>query len=256
VEREAVLLRYFEGRPLAEVGARFSLSPDAARMRVERALDKLRGLLEKRGIASSAAALGAAFANQSSLAAPAGLAAKIAARVLRQGGAAAGTMAGMWKILVGAAAAGLGVAFVFHEARTARVSAIAAAAQEVAVEALPMQAKARAVETASPAIASNVPPAQAAPQPAQAGTVGGFSGMQKFIMKRLWELEMATPNTFPKVTAFRINPQSPDFLEFEAEAGKLRRMGLVGIKPDTGAVFLTRSGVDFCASHAQEIEAD
>src|SRR5262252_4072415 len=46
-ERNAVLLRYFEGRQLADVGAHLGLSEDAARMRVARALEKLRRLLAK-----------------------------------------------------------------------------------------------------------------------------------------------------------------------------------------------------------------
>ena len=41
-DREAVLLRFFEERPFAEVGAQLGLREDAARMRVERALEKLR----------------------------------------------------------------------------------------------------------------------------------------------------------------------------------------------------------------------
>jgi RNA polymerase sigma factor (sigma-70 family) len=57
-DREAVLLRYFEKRPLAEVGARLGLSENTARMRVDRALDKLHAALGKRGITSTAAALG------------------------------------------------------------------------------------------------------------------------------------------------------------------------------------------------------
>jgi RNA polymerase sigma factor (sigma-70 family) len=73
-DREAVLLRYFEDRPFAEVGARLRLSEDAARMRVERALDKLRRLLAQRGVASTSAALGLALTSQAGLAAPAGLA--------------------------------------------------------------------------------------------------------------------------------------------------------------------------------------
>ncbi len=40
-DRKAVLLRFFEKRSLAEVGARLGLSENTARMRVERALDKL-----------------------------------------------------------------------------------------------------------------------------------------------------------------------------------------------------------------------
>src|SRR5204862_5360877 len=39
-DREAVLLRFFQGRAFAEVGAAVGLSEEAARKRVERALDK------------------------------------------------------------------------------------------------------------------------------------------------------------------------------------------------------------------------
>ena len=69
-ERNAVLLRYFEGRHLSEVGATLGLSEDAARMRVARALEKLRGLLAKRGVKASAAALAGLLATQSISAAP------------------------------------------------------------------------------------------------------------------------------------------------------------------------------------------
>ena len=41
-DREAVLARFFEGRAFAEIGRQLALSEDAARMRVERALEKLR----------------------------------------------------------------------------------------------------------------------------------------------------------------------------------------------------------------------
>jgi RNA polymerase sigma factor (sigma-70 family) len=72
-DREAVLMRFFEGRPFAEIGAAYRLSEDAARMRVERALDKLRTALGRRGVTSTSAALSLAFANQLTASAPAGL---------------------------------------------------------------------------------------------------------------------------------------------------------------------------------------
>ncbi|HEY5480185.1 MAG TPA: sigma-70 family RNA polymerase sigma factor, partial [Verrucomicrobiae bacterium] len=56
-DREAVLLRYFERLPLAAVGARLGVTENTARMRVDRALDKLRGALVKRGVTSTAGAL-------------------------------------------------------------------------------------------------------------------------------------------------------------------------------------------------------
>jgi hypothetical protein len=92
-DREAVLLRFFEQRSFAEVGERLSLTENAARMRVERALDKLHGLLAGRGVKSTSAALALALAGQAAVAAPAGLAATVAGTALA-GGVAVGTGAG------------------------------------------------------------------------------------------------------------------------------------------------------------------
>ena len=63
IDREAVLLRYFENRPYAEVGAKLGVNENAARMRVERALEKLRALLAKRGIATGTALAAVLSAN-------------------------------------------------------------------------------------------------------------------------------------------------------------------------------------------------
>jgi RNA polymerase sigma factor (sigma-70 family) len=75
-DREAVLLRYFENRPFAEVGAKLGLNENAARMRVERALEKLRTAFARRGVAATAALASVLSANAVSLA-PAGLAATL-----------------------------------------------------------------------------------------------------------------------------------------------------------------------------------
>jgi RNA polymerase sigma factor (sigma-70 family) len=87
-DREAVLLRFFEGRDYAAVAERLGLSPNAARMRVDRALDKLRAQLARRGVTSTGAALAAALAGQAVVAAPAGLAAAVTSGALA--GAATG----------------------------------------------------------------------------------------------------------------------------------------------------------------------
>jgi RNA polymerase sigma factor (sigma-70 family) len=73
-DREAILLRYFEGRDFAAVGAQLSLSDNAARMRVERAVKKLRSQLARRGATSTVSALTLALTGQAVAAAPAGLA--------------------------------------------------------------------------------------------------------------------------------------------------------------------------------------
>ncbi len=76
-DRNAVLLRFFENRPFAEIGTALRLSEDAARMRADRALDKLRLLLARRGITSTTAALALALEQPAGAAAPTALAATV-----------------------------------------------------------------------------------------------------------------------------------------------------------------------------------
>ena len=94
-DREAVLLRFFQDRPYGEIGAVLGSSEDAARKRVDRALDKLRGLLERRKIVSTTAALGALLAGEAAAATPAGLAATVTGAAVATGGAAVGAAAGL-----------------------------------------------------------------------------------------------------------------------------------------------------------------
>jgi RNA polymerase sigma factor (sigma-70 family) len=88
-DREAILLRYFENRPLAEIGARCGLNENAARMRVERALEKLRAVFLQRGIAATTALASVISANAVQIA-PAGLAATLTNASLA--GAGTGTL--------------------------------------------------------------------------------------------------------------------------------------------------------------------
>jgi RNA polymerase sigma factor (sigma-70 family) len=80
-DREALLLRYFENRAFGEVGAKLGLNENAARMRVERALEKLRTIFTKRKIAVSATFAAVISANAVQIA-PAGLAATLTATSL------------------------------------------------------------------------------------------------------------------------------------------------------------------------------
>ena len=97
-DREAVLLRFFADLPLAEIGARLNVTEDAARMRVDRALEKLHALLARRGVTSTAAALAVALANQAAATAPAGLAATVTGAALAGAAAAAGGAASFAQI--------------------------------------------------------------------------------------------------------------------------------------------------------------
>lgn len=76
-DREAVLLRYFENRDFKSVGTALAISDDAARKRVVRAVERLRAILEGRGISSSESALMATLSGVAALSAPAELHASI-----------------------------------------------------------------------------------------------------------------------------------------------------------------------------------
>ena len=71
-DRLAVLLRFFQKLPLRDVGRRLGVSEAAAKMRVGRAVMKLREGLGARGITLTAGALVWLLADKSAVAAPAG----------------------------------------------------------------------------------------------------------------------------------------------------------------------------------------
>jgi RNA polymerase sigma factor (sigma-70 family) len=84
-DRAAIVLRFFENLSLQQVGTQLGLSENAARMRVDRALGKLKSRLSKRGITSSTTALAAAMLLGTVVTAPSALAASIAVTVVRLG---------------------------------------------------------------------------------------------------------------------------------------------------------------------------
>ena len=98
-DRAAIVLRFFEGRDLRSVGQALATSDDAAQKRVSRAVEKLRGLLARRGVALSAAGLAAALGAQAVTAAPAGLAAAVSASALGAAAAAGGLTLALLKLM-------------------------------------------------------------------------------------------------------------------------------------------------------------
>ena len=82
-DRHAVVLRYFDGKSLGEVGAAMDASEDAAKKRVTRAVEKLRGWFTKRGVTLTATVLTAAISANSVQAAPVGLAATVTATAVK-----------------------------------------------------------------------------------------------------------------------------------------------------------------------------
>jgi len=77
-DRAAILLRFFEQRDFRSVGLAMGSNEDAARMRVNRALEKLQGMLKRKGVAFSTTALGTMLTAGAVSAAPAGLSVSIA----------------------------------------------------------------------------------------------------------------------------------------------------------------------------------
>lgn len=69
-DRDALVLRFFENKSLKEVAASLQLDERAAQKRVQRALEKLRGLFARRGVALSVAVIANAVAENSVSAAP------------------------------------------------------------------------------------------------------------------------------------------------------------------------------------------
>lgn len=159
-DREAILLRFFSGMSLAEIGARLAVSENAARMRVERALEQLRTRLVRRGVTSTAEALGLVLAHSAAASAPTSLAATITSTALA--GAATGTagagFAGLLismnntKLTVGLATVlsvgGVGSAVW----QTAAVRETESALANIRRERDVLQARLREVEDRSPAI--------------------------------------------------------------------------------------------------------
>jgi RNA polymerase sigma factor (sigma-70 family) len=82
-DHSAVVLRFFDGKDLKQVGAAMGISENAAKTRVSRAVEKLRQFFVKRGLHLSAAVIASAVAARSVQAAPLGLAQSVTAAAVK-----------------------------------------------------------------------------------------------------------------------------------------------------------------------------
>jgi RNA polymerase sigma factor (sigma-70 family) len=78
-DRDAIILRFIQQQSLRDVAQALGTSEDAAKKRVSRALERLRGLLVRRGVAISAAVLATGLSQMPVTAAPAALPSTLAA---------------------------------------------------------------------------------------------------------------------------------------------------------------------------------
>ncbi len=87
-DRNAVVLRFHQDKSLREVGQIIGLTEEAAKKRVSRALEKLRGFFTRRGCALSTGVIGSTLATHAIGAAPAALSASTASVALAKSAAA------------------------------------------------------------------------------------------------------------------------------------------------------------------------
>ena len=85
IDRNALVLRFFQGCDFRAVGAALGSTEDTARKRVERALEKLQGLAKHRGITLSIAGLGIMLAAEADATLPPTLAATVSSLALTNG---------------------------------------------------------------------------------------------------------------------------------------------------------------------------
>jgi len=99
-DREAIVLRYFEAHEFALIGEALGVSENTARMRVVRALQKLRAVLRHQGLTTTGAALAGALGESSAAVVPPPLAAHITGLALTHAASTASSTTSILKFLI------------------------------------------------------------------------------------------------------------------------------------------------------------
>lgn len=99
-DREAIVMRFFEGKTMQEVGNVCGISENAAEKRAYHGLERLRKFFSKRGVVLTGAIIAGAIAANGVQAAPVGLVTKIGV-VAAQGGAMSTLVASTLKLMLG-----------------------------------------------------------------------------------------------------------------------------------------------------------
>ena len=127
-ERDAVALRFFEGKSFSEIATTIGATENAAKKRVSHALEKLRGYFSRRGVNSTAETISETISAHSVHAAPIGLAKTISAVAITKGAVVSTStltlIKGALKIMAWTkmkAAAVVGVAVIFTAGTTTLV---------------------------------------------------------------------------------------------------------------------------------------
>jgi len=110
-DRHAVLLRFFERKSFGEIGATLGGNENSARVRVVRAVEKLRGTFRRRGVVVSAAALSGALLSHAVQAAPPALISSLAEYATAAGFVEAVLQRLLWRRIVRVGAAVMVILF-------------------------------------------------------------------------------------------------------------------------------------------------
>ena len=131
-DRDALLIRFFQNKSHRELAQALGVSENAAKTRVSRAVERLRLIFAKAGLATSSAALTSALSAHAAPTVPPGLTAAVTAAAMKSAPAGAGVSAAAWDpskaaIFGGAAAvlAVIGVATITVKAVNTPVNNIA-----------------------------------------------------------------------------------------------------------------------------------
>jgi len=268
-DRDAVLLHFFQGHAFAEVGAQLSLSPDAARMRVNRALERLRTGFARRGIVSSAGALAALLSAQATFAAPAPLALAVASQALAQSASLGAGVSVVSRLLQGLKAASAPV-WCGSAAAVALVSLTLFLNRSIPDPTLAAEASTEDVSHGTPR--SNQPFAAAAPPspaaslasvpssasstssitsiPPSASVFGSLSKEEKNLLSKLWPIEEFDSGMPSGRIGLRVGLLAPN----SDGCAPLIEKGWAKMNANR-VIVLTKVGLNFCTMHRDEIEA-
>lgn len=183
-DREALLQRFFCNLPYGDVGVRLGITENAARMRVERALDKLQRRLSRRGIVSTAVAIEAAVLSQPAVALPAAFATTLSQAALGKagvGGFYSGLFIAMSPTKTALVAAALGCAALLNVAlkREMATDRLALTQAQSSLQTLPGQIAGEEARARAALGSKSVPSGTARPSPAPGAVPADWKALLK-----------------------------------------------------------------------------
>lgn len=281
-DRDAVLLHFFEGRTFAETAEVLSTSADAARMRVNRALERMRSEMARRGIASTAAAFSTFLATQSMGAASAPTASSVAAVAMADSAAAGGAVASVFaniapvvrsstffKTFSAALVVGLGLSGIIYfnsDNDTPEIEGFVNAPASVSenptgadsahiqvetAEAPPKVSSGLQTQPVSASVVTNVAAATAASR--APSTLDMLSDAERNIITVLWR--QFDPGNPQRRAIVAIGNGAPNSAGVDGLLARGLVAGAPAPNPKRRLVFLTNAGIAFCRRNRTAIEA-